>query len=150
MPDGPRDGGPHIIGPHGGYRNLRSYQVATIVYDATVGFCNRFIPLRSRTHDQMVQAARSAKQNLAEGSTVGATFGRVVGAGLVPARFHSVGAGLVPAQSRFGRGRASPCPLGRIHKGCPYTGISGHPRGVPLLGALFGILIFRSDTPQAL
>ncbi|MDO9289868.1 MAG: hypothetical protein Q7T83_13875 [Thermodesulfovibrionales bacterium] len=48
-----------LIPPHGGYRNLKSYQTAEIVYDATVVFCNRFIDKRSRTHDQMVQAARS-------------------------------------------------------------------------------------------
>ncbi len=56
------------VRPHGGYRRLRSYQMAEIVYDATVAFCDRFIPRRSRTHDQMVQAARSGKQNIAEGS----------------------------------------------------------------------------------
>ena len=56
------------VRPHGGYRRLRSYQMAEIVYDATAAFCDRFIPRRSRTHDQMVQAARSGKQNIAEGS----------------------------------------------------------------------------------
>lgn len=50
---------PPLIPPHGGYRNLKSYQTAEIVYDATVVFCNRFVDRRSRTHDQMVQAARS-------------------------------------------------------------------------------------------
>ncbi len=49
------------IPPHGGYRDLKSYQMAEIVYDATVVFCCRFIERRSRTHDQMVQAARSGK-----------------------------------------------------------------------------------------
>jgi four helix bundle suffix protein len=53
--------------PHGGYRRLRSFQVAEIVYDATVSFCDRFVDKRSRTHDQMVQAARSGRQNIAEG-----------------------------------------------------------------------------------
>jgi four helix bundle suffix protein len=62
-----------IIPPHGGYRNLKSYQTAEIIYDATVAFCNRFINPRSRTHDQMVQAARSGKQNIAEGSMASAT-----------------------------------------------------------------------------
>lgn len=52
---------------HGGYRRLRGFQVATINYDATRIFCDRFIPQRSRTHDQMVQAARSGRQNIAEG-----------------------------------------------------------------------------------
>ena len=51
-----------LIPPHGGYRRLRSYQVAEVVYDATVKFCDRFVDKRSRTHDQMVQAARSGKQ----------------------------------------------------------------------------------------
>jgi len=59
--------------PSGGYRDLRSFQVTTIIYDATVSFCDRFIDRRSRTHDQMVQAARSGRQNIAEGSRAGAT-----------------------------------------------------------------------------
>ena len=62
-----------LIPPHGGYRNLKSYQTAEIVYDATVAFCDRFIDKRSRTHDQMVQAARSGKQNIAEGSMASGT-----------------------------------------------------------------------------
>jgi four helix bundle suffix protein len=57
-----------LIPPHGGYRKLRSFQVAQLVYDATVVFCNRFVDKHSRTHDQMVQAARSGVQNIAEGS----------------------------------------------------------------------------------
>jgi four helix bundle suffix protein len=64
---------PDLIPPHGGYRNLKSYQMAEIVYDATVVFCGRFIDRRSRTHDQMVQAARSGKQNIAEGSMASGT-----------------------------------------------------------------------------
>ncbi|NOZ68984.1 MAG: four helix bundle protein [Deferribacteres bacterium] len=64
---------PDLIPPHGGYRRLRSYQTAETVYDATVIFCNRFIDKRSRTHDQMVQAARSGVQNIAEGSMASAT-----------------------------------------------------------------------------
>ncbi|MFP4057794.1 MAG: four helix bundle suffix domain-containing protein [Candidatus Brocadiia bacterium] len=60
---------PRPLAPHGGYRDLKSYQMAEIVYDGTVAFCERFIPRRSRTHDQMVQAARSGKQNIAEGCT---------------------------------------------------------------------------------
>jgi restriction system protein len=62
-----------LIPPHGGYRKLRSFQCAQLVYDATVVFCNRFIDTRSRTHDQMVQAARSGVQNIAEGSKASAT-----------------------------------------------------------------------------
>jgi restriction system protein len=65
------DGGP--IPDHGGYRRLRSYCSARQVYDGTVVFCNRFIDRRSRTHDQMVQAARSGAQNIAEGSVASAT-----------------------------------------------------------------------------
>jgi restriction system protein len=59
--------------PSGGYRELRSFQVATVIYDATASFCDRFIDKRSRTHDQMVQAARSGRQNIAEGSRAAAT-----------------------------------------------------------------------------
>lgn len=61
------------IRPSGGYRDLRSFQTATIVYDATVWFCERFIDSRSRLVDQMVQAARSGRQNIAEGSRASAT-----------------------------------------------------------------------------
>jgi len=64
---------PALIPPHGGYRNLKSYQTSEIVYDATVVFCHRLINKRSRTHDQMVQAARSGKQNIAEGSMASGT-----------------------------------------------------------------------------
>lgn len=62
-----------LIPTHGGYRNLMSFQVAQLVYDLTVRFCDRYIDKRSRTHDQMVQAARSGVQNIAEGSEVSAT-----------------------------------------------------------------------------
>ena len=62
-----------LIPPHGGYRKLRSFQSAQIVYDSTVVFCDRFVDKRSRTHDQMVQAARSGVQNIAEGSMASAT-----------------------------------------------------------------------------
>jgi len=64
---------PHLIQPHGGYRELQSYQMSEIVYDGTVVFCDRFISRRSRTHDQMVQAARSGKQNIAEGCMASGT-----------------------------------------------------------------------------
>jgi len=62
-----------LIPKHGGYRNLRSFQIAELVYDVTVRFCDRFIDRRSRTHDQMVQAARSGVQNIAEGSQASGT-----------------------------------------------------------------------------
>ena len=64
---------PRRLRPSGGYRELRSFQVATGIYDATVLFCDRFVDKRSRTHDQMVQAARSGRQNIAEGSRAAAT-----------------------------------------------------------------------------
>jgi four helix bundle suffix protein len=59
-----------FIPPHGGYQNLKSYQMAEIVYDATVYFCEKYIDKGSRTRDQMIQAARSGKQNIVEGSMV--------------------------------------------------------------------------------
>jgi four helix bundle protein len=59
--------------PHGGYQNLISYQKSEIVFDATVYFCDRFIDKRSRAHDQMVQASRSGKQNIIEGSMASGT-----------------------------------------------------------------------------
>jgi restriction system protein len=59
--------------PGGGYRRLRSFRVATVIYDGTVDFCKRFVDSRSRTVDQMVQAARSGRQNIAEGSRAAAT-----------------------------------------------------------------------------
>jgi len=62
-----------FIPAHGGYKNLLSYLKAEIIYDATVHFCNRFVSPRDRTHDQMVQAARSGKQNIIEGSMASAT-----------------------------------------------------------------------------
>ncbi len=62
-----------LIPKHGGYRNLKSFQLAQLVYDVTVRFCDLYISRRSRTHDQMVQAARSGVQNIAEGSQASAT-----------------------------------------------------------------------------
>ena len=67
------DGAARVIGAHGGYRKLRSFQTAQDVYDATVIFCDRFIERTSRTRDQMIQAARSGVQNIAEGSMASAT-----------------------------------------------------------------------------
>jgi restriction system protein len=64
---------PSMLRAHGGYRRLRSFQVTEIIYDGTVVFCERFVDKRSRTHDQMVQAARSGRQNIAEGSRASAT-----------------------------------------------------------------------------
>jgi four helix bundle suffix protein len=62
-----------FIPPHGGYEDLRSFQKARIVYDGTVRFCERFLEKRDRTVDQMVQAARSEKQNILEGSQASGT-----------------------------------------------------------------------------
>jgi four helix bundle suffix protein len=62
-----------FIPVHGGYRNLITYQKAEIVYDGTVYFCRRFFEKYDRTIDQMVQAARSGKQNIAEASMASAT-----------------------------------------------------------------------------
>lgn len=62
-----------LISKHGGYRKLKSFQVAQLVFDITVRFCDRYIDKRSRTHDQMVQAARSGVQNIAEGSQASGT-----------------------------------------------------------------------------
>ncbi|MBM3313576.1 four helix bundle protein, partial [candidate division WOR-3 bacterium] len=62
-----------LLAPQCGYRNLKSFQVAELLYDVTARFCNRYVDPRSRTHDQMVQAARSGVQNIAEGSAVSGT-----------------------------------------------------------------------------
>jgi len=59
---------PGFIPPHGHYRELLSYQKAEVIYDLTFNFCVRFLKRGDRTIDQMVQAARSGKQNIAEGS----------------------------------------------------------------------------------
>jgi len=62
-----------FIPPHGGYEELISFQKARIVYDGTVWFCHRYLERRDRTNDQMVQAARSGKQNILEGSQASGT-----------------------------------------------------------------------------
>lgn len=62
-----------LIPKHGGYRNLKSFRVAEVVYDLTVRFCEKYIDRFSRTRDQMVQAARSGRQNIAEGSMASGT-----------------------------------------------------------------------------
>ena len=62
-----------LIPLHGGYRKLKSFQVAQLVYDVTVRFCERYVDRKSRTRDQMVQAARSGVQNIAEGSMASGT-----------------------------------------------------------------------------
>ena len=62
-----------FLPPHGGYEDLLSFQKARIIYDSTVRFCDRFVDKRSRTTDQMIQAARSGKQNILEGSQASGT-----------------------------------------------------------------------------
>ena len=59
---------PPLFPKHGGYQNLLSYQVSELLFDLTCRFCDSYISKRSRTHDQMVQAARSVSRNIAEGS----------------------------------------------------------------------------------
>ena len=73
MKNRPHSNSSKLISSHGGYRDLKSFQHAELVYDATVKFCDRFIDRRSRTTDQMVQAARSGRQNIAEGSQASGT-----------------------------------------------------------------------------
>ena len=62
-----------IILPHGGYRNLLTYKKSDVIYQGTVIFVTRFLQRGDRTIDQMVQAARSGKQNIVEGSEASAT-----------------------------------------------------------------------------
>jgi four helix bundle suffix protein len=62
-----------LLPPHGNYRELLSYQKAEVVYDLTFDFCQRFLKRGDRTIDQMVQAARSGKQNIAEASKASGT-----------------------------------------------------------------------------
>ncbi len=62
-----------FIPPHGNYRELLSYQKAEVIYDLTFRFCGRFLKKGDRTIDQMVQAARSGKQNIVEGSKASGT-----------------------------------------------------------------------------
>src|SRR5438477_7875191 len=62
-----------FIPTHGGYRNLITYQKSEIIYDGTIYFTNRFFKKYDRTIDQMVQAARSGKQNIVEASMASAT-----------------------------------------------------------------------------
>lgn len=62
-----------LIPKHGSYRKLKGFQVAQLAYDVTVRFCDKYVDRFSRTKDQMVQAARSGVQNIAEGSLASAT-----------------------------------------------------------------------------
>ena len=69
-------GNEHLLFPSGGYRKLKSFQLAQLCFDITVRFVDLYIPRNSRTVDQMVQAARSGVQNIAEGSIASATSKR--------------------------------------------------------------------------
>ena len=69
----PKNNNEGFIPLHGGYRNLITYQKAEIIYDGTIYFTKRFFNKYDRTIDQMVQAARSGKQNIAEASMASAT-----------------------------------------------------------------------------
>jgi four helix bundle suffix protein len=71
MPPNPEE--PGFIPPHGNYQELLSYQKAEVVYDITFQFCQRFLGRGDRTTDQMIQAARSGKQNIAEASLASGT-----------------------------------------------------------------------------
>src|SRR5687768_12103970 len=62
-----------LIPKHGGYRDLKSFNIARLIFDITTRFCNKFVLRGSRTNDQMVQAARSGVQNIAEGSQASGT-----------------------------------------------------------------------------
>lgn len=62
-----------LIAPHGGYKKLKTFQLSQLIFDLTVRFCKKFLDKKSRTNDQMVQAARSGVQNIAEGSQASGT-----------------------------------------------------------------------------
>ena len=68
-----RDKKEDLLLPSGGYQHLKSFQLARLIYDITVLFTELYIPANSRPRDQMVQAARSGVQNIAEGSVDAAT-----------------------------------------------------------------------------
>ena len=57
-----------LLPKHGGYKHLLSYQLAELIFDITVLFCDKYVRISDRTHDQMVQSGRSGFQNIAEGS----------------------------------------------------------------------------------
>ena len=62
-----------LIPVHGGYRNLKTFQLSQLIFDITVRFCQKYVHFKDRTRDQMVQAARSGVQNIAEGSQASGT-----------------------------------------------------------------------------
>src|SRR5262245_55951957 len=67
----------NLIFKHGGYATLKTFQIARLIFDITARFTSKYIPIGSRTRDQMVQAARSGVQNIAEGSQASATSKKI-------------------------------------------------------------------------
>lgn len=66
-----------MFSERGGYRKLKTFRLAQLIYDITVVFCHRYVDSRGRMRDQMVQAARSGVQNIAEGSQARATSAKM-------------------------------------------------------------------------
>lgn len=73
MPDGKLSASDRLLPPRGDYQTLLSFQKAEVIYDITFRFAHRFLAAGDRTKDQMIQAARSGKQNILEGSKAGTT-----------------------------------------------------------------------------
>jgi len=74
-----------------GFKYLLTYQLAIVILDLTVKFCDRFVDKRSRTHDQMVQAARSGKQNIVEGFLENSLKGYIYLLGIALGSFGELG-----------------------------------------------------------
>lgn len=72
-----RDKNDDLIPKHGGFRRLKTFELATLIYDVTTRFCEKYLDPRSRTVDQMVQSARSGRQNIAEGSVDSGTSKKI-------------------------------------------------------------------------
>jgi four helix bundle suffix protein len=77
----------NLTNKQGGYKSLLVYWLAVDIYDFTVKFCQIYIDKRSRTVDQMVQAARSGKQNIVEGSLENSTESNIKLTGVARASF---------------------------------------------------------------
>ena len=67
------DGRKNLTSPNGNVRTLLTFRKAVVIYDLTFHFTQTFLVRGDRTIDQMIQAARSGKQNIAEGSAAGVT-----------------------------------------------------------------------------
>jgi hypothetical protein len=103
-----------LIPRHGGYRNLQTFQLAEAIYGVTVRFRERYIDPRSRTVDQMVQAARSGRQNIAEGSVdsaiskkMGLKLTGIARGSLVELRIADCGLRTVSERARGGEANSS-------------------------------------------